>query len=59
MTFAIADTLIAALSIITFGWGAWFFGRWWILLFTVIPLVSFMSHTVIADIVEDGGENDS
>lgn len=59
MTFAIADTLIAGLSISLFGWGAWFFGRWWILLFTVIPLVSFMSHTVIADIVEDGGEGDS
>lgn len=59
MTFAIADTLIAALSIAVFGWGAWFFGRWWILLFTVIPLLSFMTHTVIADVAEEGGGDDS
>lgn len=58
----IADTLIAGLSIAAFGWGAYFFGRWWILLFTAVPLCLFYAHTVIVDAdlaeTQKGGEAD-
>ena len=45
----IADTIIAALAICAFGWGSWHFGRWWILLFTIIPLALFNSHSFIVE----------
>lgn len=63
ITYAIVDTLIAALSIIGYGWGAWFFGRWWIMLFTILPLMLFNTHSAIveADIeaAQKGSDNNS
>jgi hypothetical protein len=49
MALAIADTIIAALTISGFGWGAYHFDRWWILLFTIIPLALFNQHSIIVD----------
>ena len=49
ITYAIVDTIIAALAICAFGWGAWFFGRWWIMLFTILPLMLFNTHSAIID----------
>ena len=49
ITYAIVDTIIAALAICAFGWGAWFFGRWWIMLFTILPLMLFNTHSAIVD----------
>lgn len=45
----IADTLIAALAILAFAWGSRYFGRWWMLLFTIIPLALFNAHTLVLD----------
>jgi len=63
ITYAIVDTIIAALAICAFGWGAWFFGRWWMLLFTIIPLVLFNTHSAIVDAdieaTQKGGEDDA
>ena len=59
ITLAIVDTIIAAIAIAAFGWGAWFFGRWWILLFTIIPLALFSSHSIIVESQEKEGETDS
>ena len=59
--YAITDTIIAALAIVAFAWGAWFFGKWWMLCFCIIPLGLFNSHSAIvnADIeaAQKGGEN--
>ncbi len=49
ITYAIVDTIIAALGICTFGWGAWFFGKWWILCLCIIPLALFNAHSAIVD----------
>jgi hypothetical protein len=49
ITFAVVDTIIAALAICAFGWGAWHFGRWWLLLFTIVPLMLFQGHSIIVD----------
>jgi len=63
ITYAIVDTIIAALAICAFGWGAWFFGRWWMLLFTIIPLALFNTHSAIVDAdieaTQKGGEDDA
>jgi hypothetical protein len=63
ITYAIVDTIIAALAICAFGWSAWFFGRWWIILFTIIPLVLFNTHSAIVDAdieaTQKGGEDDA
>ncbi len=56
---AIADTLIAALAILAFAWGSRYFDRWWMLLFTIIPLGLFNTHTLVLDVPQEEGENDS
>lgn len=58
---AIADLIISALGIMGFIYGANMFQRWWILLFTVLPLLMYYSSgiVVIGEPVEEGGENDS
>lgn len=61
--YAIADVIIGVLAICAFGWGSWHFGRWWILLFTIIPLALFSTHSVIIDAdikaAQEGGEEDA
>ncbi len=63
ITYAIIDTIIAALSICAFGWGAYFFDKWWMLCFCIIPLVFFNTHSAIVDAdieaAQKGSENDS
>lgn len=49
----IADTLIAALAILAFAWGSRYFGKWWMLLFAIIPLALFNSHTLILDVPQE------
>ena len=49
----IADTLIAALAIVAFAWGSRYFERWWMLLFNIIPLALFNSHTLILDVPQE------
>ena len=49
ITYAIIDTLIAALSILGFSWGAWFFDKWWMMLFNIIPLALFNAHSAIVN----------
>ena len=46
---SIGDVLICALAILAFGWGAWFFNRWWVLAFTIIPLALFHQHSLVID----------
>lgn len=59
ITYAIVDTIIAALAICAFGWGSWHFERWWMLLFTIIPLGLFNSHSVIVESGIDAAEKGS
>jgi hypothetical protein len=63
IVFAIADTIIAALSILAFVWCSWRFDKWWIILFAVVPMALFNAHTAIinSDIEEaqKGDENNS
>lgn len=58
---AIADLIISALGIMGFIYGANMFQRWWILLFTVLPLLMYYSSgiVVLGEPVEEGGEKDS
>ena len=58
---AIADTIISALGIMGFIYGANVFQRWWILLFVILPLAFYYSSgiVVIGDPVEGGGEDHS
>lgn len=60
---AVADALICLVAITMFAYAAIHFGKWWITLFSFIPLLLFSSHTLIVDADFDaameGGENDS
>ena len=46
---AIGDVIICGLAILAFGWGAWFFSKWWVLLFSFVPLGLYSNHGVICD----------
>lgn len=60
---AVADALICLAAITMFAYAAIHFGKWWITLFSFIPLLLFSSHTLIVDAdldaAKEGGENDS
>ena len=58
---AISDLIISALGIMGFIYGANMFQRWWILLFTVLPLLMYYSSgiVVLGEPMEEGGEKDS
>lgn len=57
----VADVIVSTAAIIAFEWGAWYFGKWWILLFTILPMLMYYSSGIIVmgEPVEEGGENDS
>lgn len=62
IVFAVADTIIAGLAIVAFGYLSCHFGRWWISLFMLLPLMTYSNHTLIVedDIrAQNGGENNS
>ena len=59
-TYAIVDTLVCLAAILCFGFAAWYFGKWWINVFNLIPLGLFSKHTVVVDLkgdAEDGAED--
>ena len=59
--YAIVDTLVCLVAIVGFAWAALYFGKWWIVLFSFVPLLLFSSHTLIVDSDlepdKDGDEN--
>lgn len=55
-TYAVVDTLMCLAAILCFGFAAWYFGKWWINLFNLLPLCLFNRHTVILDV--EKGEDD-
>lgn len=55
---AIGDVIVCSLAILAFAWGAWFFGKWWMLLFAIIPLALFNQHSLIVNADLERGEKD-
>ena len=45
--YAIADVIIGLAGIAVFDAGAWFFGKWWLLCFTLLPLLLYNNHTLV------------
>lgn len=60
---AISDTIVSVIAILTLGACAWYFNKWGIVLFSIIPLLLFYSHTIVLDAdyepVEEGGDEDA
>lgn len=61
--YAIADVIIGLAGIAVFGAGAWFFSKWWLLIFTLLPLILYNNHTLVInediqlqDEAQKGGE---
>ena len=52
--YAVTDTLVCVLAVVVFAYLAIRFGKWWISLFSMLPLLSFSSHSMVlnADIRE-------
>lgn len=54
----IVDTLVCALAIVVFAWCARHFERWWIILFSLVPLMLFNSHVLYMDTEKEGDEDE-
>ena len=54
----IADTLVCLAAVTTFGFAAIHFNRWWITLFSFVPLLLFNSHSLIINADLDAAEGD-
>lgn len=54
----ICDFLVCVFALIVVGWAAFFFGKWWIALFGIVPLALYSSHGVIVESDLKGGEED-
>ena len=59
---AVADTIVCGLSIAACTWMSVTFDRWWIFLFSIIPLAVFSKHTYLFEKTTENmeeGENDN
>ena len=56
-TYAIVDTLMCLAAILCFGFAAWYFGKWWMNLFNLIPLALFNRRTIVLDTTDGKGED--
>lgn len=60
---AISDTIVSVIAILTLGACAWYFNKWWIVLFSIIPLLLFYSHPLVLDAdyepIEKGGDENA
>lgn len=62
----VTDLILSALCVMAFAWASFFFSKWWLVLFTLIPVMAYSHHSIIieSDIQQDridklGGENNS
>ena len=49
IVYAIVDTIVCTLGIVGFSLAAYWFGKWWIMVFNLVPLALFSSHTLLID----------
>ena len=45
----ITDLILSALAVCAFTWCAVYFHKWWIILFTLIPVILYNNHSMILD----------
>ena len=65
----VTDLILSALCVIAFSWASFFFDKWWLVLFTLIPAALYTNHSIIIDsdirqnevdkLKSNGGEKDS
>lgn len=63
----VTDLILSALCVMAFAWASFFFDKWWLVLFTLIPVMAYSHHSIIieSDIQQDqidkleGGDKDS
>ena len=65
----VADLILSALVVCAFAWSAVYFHKWWLILFTLVPVALYSNHSVIVDsdiqrtildsLKSKEGENDS
>lgn len=57
---AVADLILSALAVCAFAWAAVYFHKWWLILFTLIPVILYSNHSIVVDdTIQKEGEKDS
>ena len=69
ITLVITDLILSGMTVAAFAWAAWFFSKWWLVLFTLVPMALYSQHSIIIDsdlrqnaidqLEGKGGEGDS
>ena len=59
----VAELILSALVVCGFAWTAVYFHKWWLVLFTLVPVALFSNHSVIVDAdiraAQKGDENNN
>lgn len=45
----LTDLILSALVVLGFAWAAWYFSKWWLVLFTLVPMALYSQHSIIID----------
>ena len=55
----VVDTLVSLLSIAAFAAIAYYFGKWWVTLFSILPLLLFYNRGILLEAIAENGEEES
>ena len=47
--YAVSDFVLCALGVCAFAGASYFFGKWWIVLFALLPLAMYSNHGLIIE----------
>lgn len=63
IVFVICDTIVCIVAVVGFAYAAIHFGKWWINLFNLIPLLFYSQHTIVVDhdltLAQKGDDNNA
>lgn len=45
----VTDLILSSLCVMAFAWASFFFSKWWLILFTLIPAALYTNHSIIID----------
>lgn len=55
----IADAVVCAVAVVAFFLASRWFDRWWVMLFSIIPLILYNAHGIIVEESVEQGDGDA
>ena len=58
IAFAVADAIVCIVSVVAIAYVTASFGKWWIILFSFIPVAMYANHDVVVETNVEKSRND-